>query len=111
MISPTNILKNFQLYGCTDISFFTFLIFRYSSEIVYITVLLICDRHYAHYPIFGNKTFYTSNMDLCTLIRATLSDIHRKLHHRESVFFQILAKECSIATLCLTCYWQIEEYE
>ena len=50
-------------------------------------------------------------MDLCTLIRATLSDIHRKLHHRESVFFQILAKECSIATLCLTCYWQIEEYE
>ena len=111
MISPTNILKNFQLYGCTDISFLTFLIFRYSSEIVYITVLLVCNRENTYGPIFWYKAFYPFDVNIHTLIGTAMPDINRELHHGEAIFLQVLTEECCVMAFFLCSHRQVEEYE
>lgn len=99
-------LKQFQLNR-----YWAKILFYPAPDIDNISILLIRNIQNTYLPFFRNHHFHPIQMNVQIFTRWTMPDIHRILHHRKSILFQILPepRRCRSFFLCIR--RQIKEHK
>ena len=106
------VLKKFELYGLTDSFFRQFAtFFWFSPEIVYFAILLVGDAQHTHFARRRYERFHASYVPIQAFARGTMTYVDGKLHHSETVFFEIFAKLRGRFSLGFGGDWKVEKHK